>query len=102
MDRPTFYAQIGALDQSIVVGDKRIGISLDKYLGKDYPLYFRYYTGNQRHSMVRSFIVPDCLTFYLLSLYPLKNHESRSQLERDLHMGKMMWTANRALGQSFL
>lgn len=36
---PQIYAQIGALDQSIVVGNQTIGISLDKYLGKDYPLY---------------------------------------------------------------
>src|SRR3712207_8314604 len=31
---PRVYAQIGALDQSIVVGDKMIGISLDKYMGR--------------------------------------------------------------------
>lgn len=34
---PQIYAQIGALDQSIVIGNQTIGISLDKYLGKDYP-----------------------------------------------------------------
>ena len=32
---PSFYTQITALDQSIVVGDKMVGISLDKYLGSD-------------------------------------------------------------------
>ena len=35
---PNIYAQIGALDQSIVIGEKMIGISLDKYMGADYPL----------------------------------------------------------------
>ena len=35
---PTVYARIGALNQSVVVGDKSIGISLDKYLGENYPL----------------------------------------------------------------
>ena len=36
---PKIYAQIGALDQSIVVGEHSVGISLDKYMGSDYPLY---------------------------------------------------------------
>ena len=33
---PTLYTQISALNQSIVIGDNTIGISLDKYLGKDF------------------------------------------------------------------
>lgn len=36
---PVIYSQIGALDQSIVIGNDAIGISLDKYLGADYPIY---------------------------------------------------------------
>lgn len=36
---PQIYTQISALNQSIVVGDSILGISLDKYMGSDYPLY---------------------------------------------------------------
>lgn len=98
---PQVYAQIGALDQSIVVGNQTIGISLDKYLGKDYPLYKKYYYPSQIKTMTRDNIVPDCLNFYLLSLYPMYDFESRTQLERDLHMGKIMWVCNIALGNKF-
>ena len=35
---PTVYLQIGALDQSVVVGNNYIGISLDKYLGEYYTI----------------------------------------------------------------
>jgi hypothetical protein len=42
MPLPRIYAQIGALDQSIVVGERIIGISLDKYMGPKYPIYQRY------------------------------------------------------------
>ena len=35
---PKIYTQISALNQSIVVGDSILGISLDKYMGDDYPL----------------------------------------------------------------
>lgn len=97
VQHPIIYTQIGALDQSIIVGDKLIGISLDKYLGKDYPVYQRYYPEQQRETMERKYIVPDCLTFYLLSLYPMKDHDQISQLGRDLHIGKVMWTVNQIL-----
>ncbi len=97
MQRPVFYAQIGALDQSIVVGEHSVGISLDKYMGADYPLYRRFYNAQQRATMTRAYIVPDCLTFYLLSLYPMEDFDNRPQLDRDLHMGKIMWTVNKAM-----
>lgn len=98
---PIVYAQITALDQSIVIGDGTVGISLDKYLGKDYEIYKKYYSELQRASMNRDNIVPDCLCFYLVSLYPMKGFESRSQEERDLHMGKVMWITNFAIGKKF-
>jgi hypothetical protein len=101
MPVPTFYTQIGALDQSIIVGDKSVGICLDKYMGKNYPIYKKYYTPVQLESMGRNYIVPDCLSFYLLSINPLENFDSRSQLEKDLHMGKVMWVVNKTLGKQF-
>ncbi|MGI6242592.1 MAG: gliding motility protein GldB [Prevotella sp.] len=98
MPIPRVYAQIGALDQSIVVGEKMIGISLDKYMGAKYPIYQRYdYTAEQLRTMGRNYIVPDCVSFYLLSLYPMENYDSRTQLEKDLHMGKVMWVVNKAM-----
>lgn len=96
---PRVYAQIGALNQSVVVGDKLIGISLDKYMGSKYPVYSRFgYSREQLRTMERSYIVPDCLSFYLVSIYPMENYDSRSQDEKDLHMGKVMWVVNKAMG----
>lgn len=102
MPLPRVYSQIGALDQSIVVGDRSIGVSLDKYMGAKYQLYKQFgYSNEQLETMGRSYIVPDCVSFYLLSLYPMNNYDTRSQLEKDLHMGKVMWVTNKALGQQF-
>ena len=98
---PKVYAQLGALDQSIIIGDRSIGICLDKYLGENYPLYLKYYPEQARKSMTRAHIVPDCLTFYMLSLYPMPNFEQRKQIEKDLHLGKVMWASNKALGYRF-
>ena len=89
MEVPVIYAQIGSFDQSIVVGNNSLGISLDKYLGSDYPFYVTHYSEEQRKLMVRSMIVPDCLAFYILSLYPLPYKYQQLQRERDHHMGKI-------------
>ncbi len=77
-----------------MVGNNTLGISLDKYLGKDYPFYVEHYTEEQRNMMDRDMIVPDCLSFYILSLYPLSAERMESQMERDMHMGKIQWIVN--------
>ena len=101
LETPSVYAQIGALGQSVVIGEHSIGISLDKYLGADYPPYLKYYQAQARLSMQRRNIVPDCVSFYLLSLYPMDGKGKQTQREKDLHMGKIMWVANKALGEKF-
>jgi len=95
---PEIYTQIGALDQSIVVGEGVLGISLDKYLGADNSIYMKYgYTERQREMMQRKFIVPDCLSFYLLSLYPLPANRDTIRMVHFNHMGTIQWVVNKAL-----
>jgi hypothetical protein len=96
LEIPEVYTQIGSFDQSIIVGNQTLGISLDKYLGADYPFYVSHYTERQRSMMTRSMIVPDCLSFYILSLYPLPNG---TQQERDQHMGNIQWVVNKVVGR---
>ena len=96
---PTFYTQIGSLDQSIVVDDNAIGISLDKYLGKNYPAYLRFYDEKQRETMTREYIVPDCILFYLLSKYGLHNTSDVSQHDRDMNIGIIMYVTNKLVGR---
>ena len=94
---PHIYTQVGSFDQSVVVGDHSLGISLDKYLGSDYPFYMENYTEDQRRMMVRKMIVPDCLSFYILSLYPLPDDDEFIQHNRNLHMGKIQWVVNQVM-----
>lgn len=98
---PVIYTQIGALDQSVVIGDSLIGVCLDKYLGADYPLYAHYYPKQQRAMMGREMIVPDCLVFYILSEYPPRDGSGRSgdHAEADAQIGKIQWIVNKAVGR---
>ena len=94
---PNVYTQVGSFDQSVVVDNHSLGISLDKYLGSDYPFYQRNYTEQQRSMMVRQMIVPDCLAFYILSMYPMPRDLALTQEGRDLHMGKIQWVVNHVM-----
>lgn len=99
---PEVYAQIGSFDQSIVVAGDFLGISLDKYLGSDYPLYLKFgYSADQRQQMQRSYIVPDCIAFFLLYHYPLPDGMDTVPELRDRHIGRVQWVVNRVLKKSF-
>ncbi len=92
--QPLVYTQIGALTQSVIVGDSTLGICLDKYLGADYPLYTFYYPEQQRQQMTRKMIVPDCIGFFVLSHYPMPENDTTMEA-RHQHMGKIQWLVNR-------
>ena len=88
---PFIYAQISGLNQSIVVGDSILGISLDKYLGRDYPLYKKYYHDYQRQMMDRSRLVPDAAFYYLSHTYPLDEGKPHTLLDFIVDYGKLHW-----------
>lgn len=94
---PRVYAQISALNQSVVVGDSILGFSIDKYMGADYLLYKKYYYEYQCRTMEPSRIVPDCFMYYLISEYPFPWDWNRSLVDHMMHSGKMHWIISRIL-----
>lgn len=101
IEKPQVYTMIGDLGQSIIVSGNKVGISLDKYLGEDYPIYKKYYQEDQLKQMKREYIVPDCLGIYLLSKFPLKDFEHAPQHERDLHVQCVFKVVNKLIGKEF-
>ena len=96
---PTIYTQIGSFDQSIVVDSNMVGVSLDKYLGADYPFYLQNYSDAQRAMMTRQMIVPDCVAFYILSMFPTPDGLTKAEIHRELRAGKIQWVANQIVGR---
>jgi len=102
---PRVYTQFSALSESIIVGDSLIGISLDKYLGADYPLYKKYFNPNQRATMQPERIVQDCLFFYLNQLYAgqlARGDKHYTMLDLMLHLGKLNWVVAYVTQQSLV
>lgn len=101
---PKVYAQNSAFNESIVVGDSLIGISLDKYLGADYPLYRLFFYGNQRVTMGPDRIVQDCLSFYLNHVChkSLKHGTKPRLINCMIHQGKINWVVARLTNSRLL
>ena len=58
-----------------------------------------FYQPQQAASMTREYITPDCLFFYLMSLYPMKNAENSSQEAKDMHTARLMYVTNQLVGR---
>ena len=95
---PFIYSQISAFNESIILVDTLLGISLDKYMGEDYPLYKRFYYDYQCTSMRPERIVPDCFAFYLLSRYEMNYHEATCLVDLMMHSGKINYVVQHLLG----
>ena len=95
---PFIYSQISAFNESIILVDTLLGISLDKYMGEDYPLYKRFYYDYQCRSMRPDRIAPDCFAFYLLSRYGMDYHEGTCLIDLMMHSGKINYVVQNLLG----
>lgn len=95
---PFVYSQISAFNESIILVDTLLGISLDKYMGEDYPLYKRFYYDYQCRSMRPERIVPDCFVFYLLDRYGMSYHEGTCLIDLMMHSGKINYVVQHLLG----
>ncbi len=93
---PTVYMHVSGFGQNILVAENLLSISIDKYLGKDYPLYENFFYEYQREKMQRSHIVPDYLTGWLMSEYIFPGKEN-VLLDRMIYEGKLKYIVSAAV-----
>lgn len=95
---PEVYMHVSGFNQNVVVGEKTLSLSIDKYLGFDYPLYQDFFYDHQRVKMQPSYIVQDYLTGWLMSEYPFAGKEN-VLLDRMVYEGKIKYLVGQALAQ---
>ena len=86
---PIIYMHVSGLNQSVVVGEGILSVSIDKYLGKDYSLYEKYYPNYLKKNMIRDRIVSDYLTAWCFSEFELKNESNL--LDQIIYRGKIIY-----------
>ena len=97
MQIPAIYMHVSGFNQNVLVGDSLLSLSIDKYMGKDYPLYQDFFYDSQKLKMQRGLVVPDYLAGWLMSEYPFAGKEN-VLLDRMIYEGKIKYLLSQALG----
>lgn len=96
---PHILTHISGLNQSIITIDSLISISLDCYLGKDYPLYEQRYYSYEQGLHERERIAPDVMEVWLRTLFPYQS-ERNALLDRMVYEGKILYGLTTIFPQS--
>jgi hypothetical protein len=93
---PRIYMHVSGLGRNVLVADDLLSISIDKYMGADYPLYRNFIDDFRREKMQPARVAPDYLAGWLLSEYPFTGKES-VLLDRMVYEGKIRYLISQAL-----
>ena len=96
MQIPAVYMHVSGLKNNVLVDDSLLSISIDKYMGPDYPLYQDFFYEYELCKMNPDYIVPDYLRAWLISEFPFKGND-RILLERMIYEGKINYILHRTL-----
>lgn len=89
---PEIYTHVSGLNQSIIIGDSLLSISLDNYLGKEYPLYKEVFYDYQLKQKEKNRIAIDAIEALLYTEFPQKEEKSQTLLDDIVHEGKIIYT----------
>ena len=93
---PAIYMHVSGLNQNILVSDSLLSLSIDKYLGNDYPLYQDFFYDFQKRKMNSELIVPDYLSGWLMSEFPFEGKQN-VLLDRMIYEGKIKYVLTQSL-----
>ena len=96
LSTPKVYCHVSGLNQSIIIGNNFISLSIDNYMGSDYEIYsllniYEY----QRKNMKPEKVVCDYITAWLVGEYP--KNVSENLLNDIVYQGKILYTASQLL-----
>lgn len=96
MQIPAVYMHVSGFNQNVLVGDSLLSLSIDKYLGQDYPLYQDFFYDYQQRKMKPTNVAPDYLAGWIMSEYPFEGKEN-VLLDRMVYEGKINYLIAEAL-----
>lgn len=98
MSIPKIYMHVSGFSQNVLVAENLLSLSIDKYLGSNFPLYLQFFEGHQRIKMERSRCAMDYLAGWLMSEFPFSGNEN-VLLERMIYQGKIQYILSLAFPQ---
>jgi len=97
---PDIYTCISGFNQSVVIADNLIGVSLDKYLGGTSPFYEQLgFPSYKRKNMCPDRMVPEMMYAWALSEWP-KSDKLNTLLSQMIQEGKMIYFLDAVLPET--
>jgi hypothetical protein len=96
LHRPEIYLHVSGWGQNVVVTDRILSLSADKYLGTDYPPYHAFFYDYQRRNMSPDRMAPDYLLGFLMASFPFRGEEE-ILLHQIIYEGKLRYILSRLL-----
>ncbi|MDR0428268.1 MAG: gliding motility protein GldB [Dysgonamonadaceae bacterium] len=96
--KPQVYMHVSGLQQNVIVTDDILSLSVDKYMGMDYPLYQKFFYDYQRRLMTPERIVPDYLLGFMMANFPFQGNND-ILLDRMIYEGKLRYILSRLLSK---
>lgn len=93
---PRFSMHVSGFKQNVIVTDSIISLSIDKYLGADYPIYKDYFYDYQRAQMRPEFVTRDCLRAYIISNL-LPDSKTQDLVSAMIREGKCLYLISQLL-----
>ena len=93
---PQVYFFVSGFNSPVFINDSILAIGADMYLGADYPLYKQFTYEYMIANMKRENIVPDVLTAYLFTHFPLRSQQNRL-LDNMIYRGKILYMVSQFL-----
>ncbi len=88
---PNIYMHVSGFNQSVIIGEGFLSLSIDNYLGENYPIYKKVGIHEyQCANMKREKIVSDYITAWLSSEFQIESGE-RTLLDEMIYRGKIMY-----------
>jgi len=93
---PEIYMHVSGFSQNVIVTDDILSLSIDKYLGSDYPVYQNFFDDYKLQLMSPDRIVPDYLLGLMMANLPFQGDED-VLLDRILYEGKLRYMLSQLL-----
>jgi hypothetical protein len=88
---PRFAMHVSGFRENVIIVDNLISISIDKYLGDDYPLYANFFQPYERSRMRPEYVVRDYLKAWLMSDILKAGSDAQNLLTAMVNEGKVLY-----------
>ncbi len=92
---PKVYMHVSGFGQNVLAADSLLSLSIDKYMGVDFPLYQQFFHDYQRVKMQRARCAMDYLAGWIMSEFPFSGNEN-VLLDRMIYQGKVQYVLSLA------